>query len=189
MSWSPGALRLLWSARFEHDKGGEGLYLLLEALEQQGCNYQLAVTGQQFRDSPPVFARIEEQFAGRLVHFGFVPRPQEYAALLHEADIVVSTALHEFQGLAVMQAVAAGCLPLVPDRLAYRETYADVFRYPSCPDEPAREAEGAAQLLLRMSRERPAAPDLTAFGVGALRARYLAFSRGLQESMPGAPAG
>ena len=66
-------LRLLWSGRFEHDKGGEGLYLLLQALEQQGCNYQLAVTGQQFRNSPPVFARIEQQFAGRLVHFGYVP--------------------------------------------------------------------------------------------------------------------
>jgi glycosyltransferase involved in cell wall biosynthesis len=187
--WSPGALRVLWSARFEHDKGGEGLYRLLQTLEQEALHYQLAVTGQQFRNSPSVFARIEQDFATRLVHFGFIASPLDYSALLHEADIIVSTALHEFQGLAVMQAVAAGCLPLVPDRLAYRETYADPFRYPSCPDDPRSEAQGAVQRLLGLSRERPTAPDLSAFDLSALRERYREVLLALRERSTVLPGG
>ncbi len=182
--WESGALRLLWSARFEHDKGGEGLYRLLQALEQMGTHYQLAVTGQQFRNSPPVFAQIQQRFSGRLVQFGFVARSEDYSTLQHEADVVISTALHEFQGLAVMQAVAAGCVPVVPDRLAYRETYAHEFRYPSCPDDPALEATGAAQLLSNIATQLPESPDLSAYTLSPLRVRYQRILCNLQDSRP-----
>ncbi len=42
------------------------------------------------------------------------------AALL-DADVVVSTALHEFFGIGVVEAIAAGAFPLLPRRLAYPE--------------------------------------------------------------------
>ena len=49
--------------------------------------------------------------------------------MLCQGDVVVSTANHEFYGMAVLEAVRAGCRPLVPDRLAYRELFAPEFRY------------------------------------------------------------
>ena len=66
VAWWPGtstdvespSLRLLWLGRFEHDKGGEGLLEILRHLERAGPPYELAVVGQQFRQSPPVFERI-----------------------------------------------------------------------------------------------------------------------------------
>ena len=91
-------VRLLWVGRFEHDKGGEGLLRILGRLEHTGLEYELAVTGQQFRQSPHVFREIEESFGHRLVQFGFVEDDTRYRGLLRAADIVVSTALHEFQG-------------------------------------------------------------------------------------------
>jgi hypothetical protein len=37
------------------------------------------------------------------------------------ADCVLSTAHHDFQGLAMMDAIALGCVPIAPNRLAYTE--------------------------------------------------------------------
>lgn len=145
-------LRVLWAGRFEHDKGGERLLHLLRVLEPRGLDYELAMTGQQFRQSPAVFEQIATEFSHRLVHFGYMESNRDYFALLQGADIVLSTALHEFQGLAVMEAVARQCLPVVPDRLAYAEIYPPHCRYGSFADDPQREAESAVATLLEAAQ-------------------------------------
>ncbi|MHC4998158.1 MAG: glycosyltransferase, partial [Planctomycetota bacterium] len=42
-----------------------------------------------------------------------------YEEALIESDIVVSTAHHEFFGIGMLEAIAAGCFPLLPQRLSY----------------------------------------------------------------------
>lgn len=171
-------LRLVWSGRFEYDKAGDRLLLLLRELASDGPDFELAVTGQRFRDSPPAFGEIERIFGDRLVHFGYLDSRRAYLALLRGADIVVATALHEFQGMAVLEAVAAGCLPAVPARQAYPEIYPAAFCYDSHPEDSAREARAAARLVRRLAAElaagRAQAPDVSAYGAQALRPRYLA---------------
>jgi glycosyltransferase involved in cell wall biosynthesis len=54
----------------------------------------------------------------------------QYIKELSCCDLVVSTARHEFQGLAVLEAAACGAVPLVPDDLAYREIWPAECRYP-----------------------------------------------------------
>ncbi|MFT7132051.1 MAG: hypothetical protein ACI81O_000759 [Cyclobacteriaceae bacterium] len=49
-----------------------------------------------------------------------VPLHADYLALLGRSHVVLSTAIHEFPGVAVLEAVAVGCLPVVPDALAYQ---------------------------------------------------------------------
>ena len=170
-------LRLVWSARFEHDKGGDRLYLLLRELRQRNLDFELAVTGQQFRDTPDIFAQIRREFDTHLVHFGYLQSDEDYRALLRGADILVSTALHEFQGLAVLEAVACGCLPVVPDRLVYPEIYPAPFRYASCPQDPGKEARAAAALVLqfatKLMKGAVQPPDVTAFDSGVLKSAYL----------------
>ena len=56
--------------------------------------------------------RLHPDYLG---HWGTVTGRQNYYRLLERADVVLSTALHEFQGVAVMEAVARGCQPLVPE--------------------------------------------------------------------------
>lgn len=178
-------LRLIWSARFEHDKGGEGLLRVLESLAERGVEFEIAVTGQQFRDAPAAFAAIERRFAPQLVQFGFVESRAQLQAMRSAADIVLSTALHEFQGLAVLQAVAAGCLPVVPDRLAYREIYPHACRYISDPDDPAREAAAAAELVqslgLTLASRRRHPPSVEDYQLAALAPRYRALLQGLSR--------
>jgi glycosyltransferase involved in cell wall biosynthesis len=186
-SGAPGKpLRIVWCGRFEYDKGAQGLLPVLQQLERQQCEYELALVGQQFRNLPPVFADIQREFPHRLVHCGYLEEAGDYHALLRGADVVLSTSLHEFQGLAVLEAVAAGCIPAVPDRLAYRDIYPDEYRYPSLPGNPLSEARGAAQLLLRLADSvrngtvRP--PDISAFDRRNLGLRYLEVITGLARA-------
>jgi glycosyltransferase involved in cell wall biosynthesis len=176
-------LRLLWSGRFEHDKGGEGLWRVLQQLEHSGLDYELALTGQQFRQQPEVFTRIAREFGYRLVHFGYLESAADYRALLGAADIVLSTALHEFQGLAVLEAVARGCVPVVPARQAYPELYPAANCYQSCPHRPEDEASAAARLIItlakRIAQGETRAPDVWSFQADQLRGAYLVVLQGL----------
>ena len=55
------------------------------------------------------------------MQFGHVARRSDYAAWLWQSDLVVSSAAHEFFGVSVCEAIACGCRPILPDRLAYPE--------------------------------------------------------------------
>ena len=45
----------------------------------------------------------------------------DYESVLREADVIVSTANHEFFGIGVLEGVSAGAYPVVPNRLSYPE--------------------------------------------------------------------
>ena len=122
---------IVWNHRWEHDKGPECFFAALEELDREGLAFRVMILGENFEQVPEVFARAEKQLAHRFMHFGYVPSREKYGELLHRADIVVSTAKHEFFGIAVLEAVRAGCRPLVPDRLSYRELFPKKFRYSS----------------------------------------------------------
>ncbi len=141
------ALRLVWVGRLEYDKGGDSLLRILQQLELTGLHYELAVVGQQFRNLPEEFERIKTQFTHRLVQFGYIECRSDYLAALAGADIVLSTALHEFQGLAILEAITAGCIPIVPHRLVYPEIIPEAYCYTSLLDDVQAEAEAAVALL------------------------------------------
>ncbi len=119
---------LVWNHRWEHDKDPETFFQTL--FELQSLDFQLIVLGEQFRYQPDIFAKAQKLLSGRLIHFGYAENREEYTALLRQGDIVVSTALHEFFGMAILEGVRAGCRPVVPDRLSYPELFANQYRYP-----------------------------------------------------------
>ncbi len=120
---------LVWNHRWEHDKNPELFFNTLYGLAEQRVPFGLIVLGESFKSQPPVFAQAAQRLAQHIVHFGYAEDRQEYCRLLCQGDVVVSTANHEFYGIAVLEAVRAGCRPLVPDRLSYRELFAPAFRY------------------------------------------------------------
>lgn len=166
---------LVWNHRWEYDKGPDRLLALLRALRGHGQAFRLSVVGQQFRRAPDAFEAIREEFGDALVHWGYVAERAAYHALLEASDVVLSTALHDFQGLAVLEAMARGCVPLVPDRLAYPEYVPTSLRYRSLPTDAQAEAQAAAGLLVDMlARPRPSPADLVPreFTAEALLPRY-----------------
>lgn len=115
-----GPLHLVWAARWEHDKGPELLEDALAGLPS-ALPWRLSLLGQRFREVPAALQRILERHADRLVHRGPVSGRRAYLSALRAADVFVSTAHHEFFGVAAAEAIACGCAPLLPARLAYPE--------------------------------------------------------------------
>ncbi len=119
---------LLWNHRWEHDKNPQTCLEGLAQVASEGRAFRVAVCGQRFSRVPPVFAATESALRSRAVQWGPADAAG-YRALLDRADVVLSTAHHEFFGVSVMEAVHHGARPLVPDRLAYRELWPEEFRY------------------------------------------------------------
>ena len=120
--------RVIWNHRWEYDKNPQDFFNALFSLSEQGVPFELAVMGQQFRQSPTIFDEAKERLKPHIIAWG--PQPEnDYHALLSEGGIVVSTTWHEFQGLAIMEAAQRGMLPLVPDRLCFPELYPSCYRF------------------------------------------------------------
>jgi glycosyltransferase involved in cell wall biosynthesis len=117
----PGDLHIAWVARWEFDKDPDTFFAALVQLQHRGVPFRLSVFGEQFQQVPEVFARVREELAEHIEHWGFVECRGDYLAMLAQVDVVVSTAQHEFFGMAVVEAITAGCYPLLPSRLAYPE--------------------------------------------------------------------
>ena len=116
-----GPMRVLWAGRWEHDKDPETFFAALESLEARGVAFRMSVLGEEFRESPAVFAWAREHFAGSIDRWGYQETRGEYESALADADVIVSTARHEFFGISVVEAIAAGSYPLLPRRLSYPE--------------------------------------------------------------------
>lgn len=144
-------VKILWNHRWEYDKGPDRLLAFLNALKSRDILYEINIVGEAFRKIPGEFNTIEQNFADNINAFGFIPDAQHYKTLLSQCDIVLSTAIHEFQGVAVMEAVSAGCLPLVPDRLSYQALIPEKYRYCSNIESPEFEANAAVERLLEVT--------------------------------------
>jgi glycosyltransferase involved in cell wall biosynthesis len=122
---------ILWNHRWEHDKCPEVFFEALFSLADAGLDFKLIVLGEQFDRAPAIFTEAREKLADRTIHFGFVRSRTEYEALLARSDIVVSTTAQEFYGLSILEAVACGAIPVVPDALSYPELLPAEYRYPT----------------------------------------------------------
>lgn len=122
-------VRVAWPHRWEHDKAPEPFFQALQVLAAEGLDFEVVVAGQSFQETEAMMAEASATLGERLVHLGQPESRDAYARLLAGADVAVSTARNEFFGLAMIEACYAGCLPLVPDRLAYPELYPAECRY------------------------------------------------------------
>jgi len=147
-------VHLIWNHRWEYDKGPDRLLAVVERLLERGVDVEISVLGEQFRQRPDEFDVLKRRLdarAGLLRHWGHIDSIDAYRRHLRSGDVVLSTALHDFQGLSVLEAVAAGCMPLLPDRMCYPEWFPREFLYPSFVDDPDREADAAADAFERLA--------------------------------------
>ena len=111
---------ILWNQRWEYDKNPERLFEALYELADAGVRFRVALAGKSHRQSAPEFEEARRKLGKRVVHFGFAEEGA-YGPLLWRSDVVVSTAIHEFFGVSVVEAIYARSFPVLPKRLSYPE--------------------------------------------------------------------
>ncbi|EAR09386.1 tRNA-queuosine alpha-mannosyltransferase domain-containing protein [Reinekea blandensis] len=165
---------VLWNHRWEWDKQPELLEAVIAQCDAENLDIQFAITGQQFRREPQAFTTIRQQYPQRLIHLGFVDSEAAYHAMIDQCDVILSTAIHEFQGIAVMEAVARGCTPLLPDDLSYPDFFADDYLY-ARQETLKNTADRIVRILRHWQQQgRPPAPDMRRYAANALEADYTA---------------
>jgi len=144
---------IVWNHRWEYDKAPQVFAEALILLNKQGQDFQLALLGDRAQEKPDALKLIENNLADKII-INQKAAKADYEKYLSEASIVVSTAIHEFQGLSIMQAVTAGAVPLVPDDLCYTEQYAEKYRYKS------GDSHALAEKLALYLKKTPSAPHI-----------------------------
>ncbi len=182
-------IRLVWAARWEFDKGPDRLLAILRELESRRLNYRLCILGERFRNSPAEFDLIAEEFSHRLDQCGYAESRKAYLGWLNSADLMLSTATHEFQGLSVLEAVAQGCIPILPARQVYPELFSEQFLYRDCGADIATEAGLAVDLIERqaetLKRAKGEPPSVDQFSWSALKPGYAELFRALTSGAAG----
>jgi glycosyltransferase involved in cell wall biosynthesis len=112
---------IVWNQRWQYDRNPGMFFRVLNRLDDIDLDFDLILAGDTKHDKPEEFQKAWSRYGRRIKHFGYVEDPEAYARLLHQGDIVVSTATYEFFCVAIMEAIHCGCHPLVPDSLHYPE--------------------------------------------------------------------
>lgn len=155
----PSSPRILWNHRWEPDKNPDAFAYALNDIEH--LEWMLLLLGE--RSKSEALDRIRTRFADRILADGWLNR-DGYLAQLAQADIVISTATQEFFGVSIVEAIAAGAFPVLPNRLAYPELLGDpAYSEALYDDDPgpalawaighaSEAARMACDLALRMRR-------------------------------------
>ena len=118
---------VIWNHRWEFDKNPESFFKALYALDEKGVEFSVALMGENFQVQPKEFLKAQERIPHRIAVFGFVESREKYLGWLRKGLVVVSTANQENFGISAVEAMRHGCLPLLPNRLAYPEVLPQEF--------------------------------------------------------------
>jgi glycosyltransferase involved in cell wall biosynthesis len=112
---------IAWNHRWEEDKRPSAFARILLDLAERGLDFRLVLLGPVDQVHPRPLELIRERLAPRILRDGPARTRAEYVAWLARADLAVSVASQENFGYAAVEAMAAGAVPLLPNRLSYPE--------------------------------------------------------------------
>jgi len=175
-------LEVVWNHRWEYDKNPALLLAIVKTCRLNAPGVRFHIVGQQFRQRPMEFREVTQlldewgESRGKPAGLRGYLAESEYRQLLQSADVVLSTAVHDFQGLAVQEACLAGCSPLAPDDLVYPEYLGPEFLYDTSGSVEviAKHVVGRLNALLSLKREGQAlpVPDLARYQSDAVKSAY-----------------
>ena len=142
---------IIWNHRWEFDKNPETFFSVLYKLKKEGIPFKLALLGESYKKRPPVFLEAERTLKENIIHSGYIDNHNNYINFLKTGDIVISTANQENFGIAIIEAILAGCRPLLPTRLSYPEIIPSEFHY-DCLYDDKKNLENKLKIALKRNK-------------------------------------
>ncbi|XP_077472891.1 tRNA-queuosine alpha-mannosyltransferase isoform X2 [Stigmatopora argus] len=161
-------LHIVWPHRWEHDKNPELFFSTVLKLKEEGLDFRLSVLGESFAEAPEAFSRCRPLLDAHVLHWGFAESREHFLGILRRADVAVSTACHEFFGVAMLEAAHCGCYPLCPKALVYPEIFPAECLYATPPQLLKR----LRQFCRRPARARALRVDTSRFSWDVLKGEY-----------------
>lgn len=118
---------IVWNHRWEYDKNPRQFFAALDRLADDGVPFEVALVGENTRQQPQEFEEARARLGSRVVQYGYVESFADYARLLWDAHLVISTANQDFFGISVVEAIYCGCWPVLPERLNYPALVPDAW--------------------------------------------------------------
>ena len=109
--------------RLSKEKGLEELKLFESELSKRGYSFEIKITQDICKNK------------------------KEFYDLLKKCKYSISFAYQETFGISIIESIIAGCIPIVPDALSYKETVFDLFRYKVEKSKPIDRVAAAIQLI------------------------------------------
>jgi glycosyltransferase involved in cell wall biosynthesis len=161
----PGPPLVVWNHRWEFDKHPEAFFGALDRVDRMGVDFRLVLLGENYQAEPKAFVEAKSRFEDKIVHWGYAPSKDEYVGWLRKGFVVVSTAIQENFGIAAVEAMRQGCLPLLPQRLSYPEILPKAFHAAFLYRDDDDLVDKLADMLRhpeRFSAHRPVLADMMA---------------------------
>jgi glycosyltransferase involved in cell wall biosynthesis len=118
---SPGVYPLEWISNLTNTNPKDNIVVFPHRL-----NYDKA---------PWIFDSLKENVQKTHPHIKFIKTQEqnfskeEYYEFLKKCKVIFSANRHENLGIGTFEAISSGCIPLVPNKLSYKEIYKDPFLY------------------------------------------------------------
>lgn len=136
---------IVWNHRWEWDKQPERFLAALQRLREVGIGFRLAMLGSGGGRNGD-FERERLALGDSVVHWGEAVK-DDYRQWIGRAGIGVSTAIHDFQGLAMLELAQAGAQVVVPQRLAYPEVLPEACFYTGSATDAQRDVADLTAVL------------------------------------------
>ena len=115
---------VLWNHRWDPDKDPASFIRIMQGVAAADVDFTIALTGERFVKQRPEHEESIAVLGNMVVVDDYLDRDR-YFEVLGRSTVVVSTALQEFFGVSVVEAMAAGAFPILPNRLVYPERVPD----------------------------------------------------------------
>lgn len=175
---------IIWNQRWEYDKNPAAFFRALYAVAEEGVPFRLALCGESFRRRPVEFEEAQERLGEQIVHVGYA-EAERYCSLLWEAEVTVSTAVHEFFGISILEAITCHTFPILPRRLSYPELLPQTFHRRCLYEDDGGLVQRLHWALTEREEAAAAAaalaPQMASFAWREVAPRYDAFLRKIVE--------